>query len=59
MTVEEVRAIREIISLEAAGMTTDELHAYFAKGAAKMEERIAEIRKEKGIVLKVAKNSES
>ena len=59
MTVEEVRAIREKISLETVGMTTDELHAYFAKGAVKMEKRIAEIRKEKGIVLKVAKNSET
>jgi hypothetical protein len=54
MTVDEVRTIREKISLETARMNPDELRAYYADGAAKAEKRVAEIRKEKGILFQSA-----
>ena len=49
MTVEEVRAIRNKISLETTGMTTDELRIFFTSEATGVEQRITEIRKKKGI----------
>ena len=49
MTVDEIREIRESISLEIIGMNTEELRAYFAEGADDIERRIAEIRRKKGI----------
>ena len=51
MTVDEVRAIRESISLEIIGMNSEELRAYFAEGAEDIERRIAEIRRKKGIAI--------
>jgi len=59
MTVDEVRSIRETISLETIGMTAEELHTYFSKSTARIEQRIAEIRKEKGIVLTSANNNQA
>jgi hypothetical protein len=51
MTIDEIRAIREATSLETIGMTTEELHQHFARGATDIERRIAEIRKKRGIVV--------
>ena len=51
MTVDEVRAIREKISLETINMTAEELCLYFARGANDIERRIAEIRSKRGITL--------
>ena len=51
MTVDEVRAIREKMSLETIGMTSEELHQYFTQGAADIKQRIEEIRKKKGIII--------
>ena len=50
MTVEEVRAIRNNISHETIGMSTEELRIYFRSKAIGVEQRIAEIRKKRGIV---------
>ena len=47
MTVKEVREIRERQSLETAGMSVDELKAYYGKGAAEMQKRIDALRAEK------------
>jgi hypothetical protein len=57
MTVAEVRVIREKQSLETVGMTTEELRAYFAKGANEVQKMIDEIRREKGIIFKVMTDS--
>ena len=51
MTIDEIRAIREKTSLKTMGMTTEELQAYFAKGAADIEMRIAEIRMKNSIAI--------
>ena len=51
MTVDEIREIREGISLEIIGMNSEELRAYFAEGADDIERRIAEIRRKKGIAI--------
>ena len=51
MTVDEIRKIRESISLEIKGMNPEELRAYYAEGAEDIERRIAEIRKKKGIAI--------
>ena len=51
MTVDEVRAIREKISLKTINMTKEELCLYYARGANEMERRIAEIRSIRGIAL--------
>jgi pyruvate dehydrogenase complex dehydrogenase (E1) component len=50
MTLDEVRKIREEMSLETAGMTADELHDYCSEGATKAEQYISEIRMRRGIV---------
>jgi hypothetical protein len=47
MTIEEVREIKERISLEIVGMSVDEMNAYFAKGTAEVEKKIDAIRKQK------------
>ena len=45
MTVEEVRAIRERLSLETAGMSVNELNSYISVGANEMQKKIDEARK--------------
>jgi len=57
MTINEVRAIREKTSIETIGMNTEELRKYFAQGATDIERRIANIRKERGIVFKPPNNN--
>jgi len=47
MTVAEVREVRERISLEICNMTVEEMQEYFAKGAAKAQQMIDEIRKQR------------
>ena len=47
MILDEIRAIREKQSLETIGMTTEQLHAYFSKGADALEKMMKEIRQEK------------
>ena len=46
MTVEEVVAIKEKMSLETIGMSTNQLHNYHAEGAIAMHKIINEIRAE-------------
>ena len=50
MTVNEVREIRERLSLEARGMSTEEQQKRITDGAADAKRKIEEIRKKKGIV---------
>jgi hypothetical protein len=40
MTIEEVIKIKEKMSLETAGMSVNELHAYYSTGAAKIQKMI-------------------
>jgi hypothetical protein len=47
MTLEEIREIRTQKSREIQGMTTEEMAAYFQKGADRIEELIAEKRRER------------
>jgi hypothetical protein len=49
MTVAEVREIKEKQSLETAGMTAEELHSYYRRGAAEIQEKIDLFRKEGGM----------
>jgi len=51
MFIDELRTIREEISLETIGMTTDQLNAYYKKGADEMMKRIEEVRKQNDITL--------
>ena len=59
MTINEVRAIKKKISLETIGMTTEELHQYFAQEAADIERRIVDIRKKRGITFGPISNSKT
>ena len=45
MTVDEVRAIRERLSLETAGMSVSELNLHISAGAKEMQKKIDEARK--------------
>jgi len=45
MTVDEVREIRERLSLETAGMSIKELNSYVSVGAMEMQKKIDEARK--------------
>ena len=56
LTVDEVRAIREKISLKTSKMTSKELKTYYARSTEKFEQRISKIRKDKGIVFASAKH---
>ena len=47
MTVAEVREVREKMSLEICNMTVEEMREYFAKGAAKAQQIIDDIRKQR------------
>jgi hypothetical protein len=40
MTIDEVREIKERISLEACNLTGDELRKYYSKGATEIQKRI-------------------
>jgi len=51
MTVAEVREIREMISEKTKDYSFEELRDYYTKSADKAEKRIAEIRKDKNIVI--------
>lgn len=44
MTVDEVREIKEAMSLETADMSVGELHTYYSKGAKEIQRRIEELR---------------
>jgi len=46
MTVDEVRHIKEKISLETAGMSVSELNSYYAVGAGEIQKKIDAIRKQ-------------
>jgi hypothetical protein len=46
MNIDEVRAIKEKMSLETAGMSVSELHSYYSKGAAGIQKRIDALRAE-------------
>ena len=45
--IDEIRAIKERISLETCNMNSNELSAYYKKGAAEIQKRIDEIRKKR------------
>ena len=47
MPIEEMIKTRHRISLEIAGMTVEEMNAYFAKGAGELQKRIDALRAEK------------
>ena len=40
MAIEEIRTIKEKISLETCNMTGEELYSYYSKGAAEIQKRI-------------------
>ena len=44
MTIDEIREIKEKMSLETVGMNTDELRSYYSKGANKIQKMIDKIR---------------
>jgi len=44
MTVDEVRAIKEKMSLETAGMSVSELHSFYSNGATEIQRKIDAIR---------------
>jgi len=46
MTIEEVRAIKEAMSLETVGMGANELHEFYSRGAAEIQARIDALRAE-------------
>jgi len=48
MTVEEVRQIKEQISLKTAGMSVNEMRAYYSVGASEAQKKIDDIRKHRG-----------
>jgi hypothetical protein len=48
MFIDELRTIREEISLKTIDMTTEQLNAYYKKGANEMMKRIEDIRKKNG-----------
>ena len=45
--MDEIRAIKEQISLETCNMNSKELNAYYKKGAGEMQKRIDAIRKKR------------
>jgi len=46
MSIEEIRTIKEKMSLEAVGMNANELHSYYSKGAREIQKMINEVRSE-------------
>ena len=56
MTLDEIRTIREKQSLETIGMTSEQLHTYFSKGADCLEKMIEEKRKMKNSIEEMNKN---
>ena len=49
MTMEEVRKIKETMSLETVGMSVGELHTYYSKGANEIKKRVDEKRAGNGV----------
>jgi len=45
--IDEIRAIKERMSLETCNMNSNELNAYYKKGAIEMQKRIDDIRKKR------------
>ena len=59
MTVEEVRTIKETMSLETIGMSVGELHTYYSKGADEIKKRVEEKRAGNGTEKKVGNAGKS
>jgi len=47
MTVDEIRGIKEKMSLETAGFSVSELNVYYSAGAREMQEKIDAARKQR------------